>query len=147
IARYEDAAREFRAAYEITRQIELQYNVGRSLEAAGDLNGALQAYQLFMDAGAPGLDQEMLRTRMDNLRARLESQGGASTDAAQNQGAQPESTQPSEATASEQATPVVRFETRRSMLATVGPIAAMAVGLGLGGVAVWQALAANSDIG
>jgi tetratricopeptide (TPR) repeat protein len=114
ISRYEDAAREFQAAYDITHQNELLFNIGRALEAAGNVQGALDAYQRFLDAGAPGFDRDTLRARMETLRQRLP--------------------QPP------------RRTYHHSTLNTAGPFVLLGGGVVLGGLALWQGLAANDHV-
>lgn len=48
---YADAARDFRAAYEIEAHAELLYALGQSLRLAGDCAGAIDAYQDFLVTG------------------------------------------------------------------------------------------------
>ena len=82
VARYDDAVREFQRAFEISHQTELLFNIARALEAAGDVRGALDAYQRFDQAGAPGFDRDVLHQRMDNLRARIPNASPAPTGGA-----------------------------------------------------------------
>lgn len=71
VSRYEDAAREFQQAYEISHQGELLFNMARAQEAAGNIPAALETYQRYDDAGSPGFSRDVLHTRMDTLRQRL----------------------------------------------------------------------------
>lgn len=159
VSRYEDAAREFQRAYEISRQPELLFNIGRALEAAGNIQGALDAYQRFDEAGAPGFDREVLRARMENLRTRLSttpttppptppesSQTTPSTptpESSQNAApAPPPSHAPSPpssmaTTVSPPAQPHrTRVEYRHSTLNAIGPFATMGLGVATGVVGI-----------
>lgn len=70
LGRYDDAAREFRTAYELSRSPELLFNLARALENAGRDREALDAYGRFEAAGSPGIDPATLRARVEALRAR-----------------------------------------------------------------------------
>ncbi|MDO9021591.1 MAG: hypothetical protein Q8S73_23770 [Deltaproteobacteria bacterium] len=71
LRRYADAAREFQAAYELSRRPELLFNLARALENAQRDREALDAYERFAASGAPGIDPVDLRARVEALRARL----------------------------------------------------------------------------
>jgi hypothetical protein len=71
LGRFADAAREFRAAYELSRRAELLFNLARALEDSDQDREALDAYERFEAAGAPGIDRATLHARIDPLRARL----------------------------------------------------------------------------
>jgi hypothetical protein len=141
---YEDAAREFRSAYEITRQPELLFDIARSLESADDPRGALQAYQEFLAAGAPGIDREILVTRIENLRARVEAHAEPVQPASVSPSSETDST--SSPTSAETERVTVQYETRRGVIATVGPFVTWGAGLAVGGIAIWQAIQASNDI-
>jgi tetratricopeptide (TPR) repeat protein len=71
-ARYEEAAREFDAAYRLKALPELQYNLAQCYERMGKPDDAAQAYQKYLD-GKPGSpDRDVVLKRMENLRARKE---------------------------------------------------------------------------
>lgn len=71
LGRFADAAREFRSAYELSRRAELLFNLARALEDSDQDREALDAYERFEAAGAPGIDRPTLHARIDPLRARL----------------------------------------------------------------------------
>ena len=69
--RYVEAAHEFEAAYALSRQAALLFNLGRAWEDAGETSQALDAYARFEAAGAPGYDLAQLRERIARLRGQL----------------------------------------------------------------------------
>lgn len=71
LRRFGDAAREFQAAWELTQRPQLLFNLAHALEDAGRDREALDAYQRFESAGAPGVDRASLRARIEALSARL----------------------------------------------------------------------------
>lgn len=77
--RYAEAAAAFREAHAITHQPELLFNLGMSLERAGELGAALEAFNLFASAGAPGYDRAQLDMRREALRARIAAEAARST--------------------------------------------------------------------
>jgi hypothetical protein len=176
VSRYEDAAREFQLAYEITHQAELLFNIGRALEAAGNIQGALDAYQRYDDAGAPGFDRDVLHERMENLRARMTAsaasgtgtsgtsgtgteQGASGTGAAGAAGATgagvgagagaagSATTGAAASGAAGTSAPRVRVVYRQSGINTVGPFVTMGVGVGLGAASLVFGLLAANGVG
>ncbi len=73
LRRFAEAAREFQQAYAITQQSELLFNIGRAEEEAGELQAALEQYQRYDEAGAPGIGRDVLHQRMETLRVRIAS--------------------------------------------------------------------------
>lgn len=69
--RFVEAAHEFEAAYTLSQQAELLFNLGRAWEDAGEISAALDAYLRFEAAGAPGYDLTQLRSRIGRLRGTL----------------------------------------------------------------------------
>lgn len=67
--RYVEAAHEFEAAYALSPEPELLFNLGRAWEGAGDAARAAEAYARFEAVGAPGADRVELRARIARLRA------------------------------------------------------------------------------
>jgi tetratricopeptide (TPR) repeat protein len=71
---FEEAAMLLRRAYELHPDPTLVYNLGRSLEAMGDLDGAIEAYERYLreapdaeDRGEVGAQLATLRDRRDRL--------------------------------------------------------------------------------
>ena len=71
LRRYNDAAREFQAAYDLSRRPELLFNLGRALESGGRDREALDAYERFAAVGSPGIDPATLRDRIAALHVRV----------------------------------------------------------------------------
>ena len=71
LGRFGDAAREFQAAYDLSRRPELLFNLARALEAGGRDREAIDAYERFDTAGSPGVERATLHARIEALRARL----------------------------------------------------------------------------
>jgi hypothetical protein len=143
LGRYADAAREFEHAFETSHQNELLYNVAWSYELGGELQNALQWYQRFEQAGAPGFGLEPLHQRMANLRNRMPSSepSASPSTAPQEASPPPVATVPVRAAQTRQP----RYVYRQSMLNTVGPFVAIAVGAVFGGLAVWQGVSSAGD--
>ncbi len=71
IGRYVEAAREFRAAYDLSHRAEVLFNLARALEDGGQDADALDASERFEAAGAPGVEPTTIRTRIAVVRARV----------------------------------------------------------------------------
>jgi len=71
--RFVEAAHEFEAAYALSQQAELLFNLGRAWEDAGETARALDAFVRFEAAGAPRYDLAQLRARIARLRGQLEA--------------------------------------------------------------------------
>ncbi len=65
---YADAARDFRAAYEIEAHAELLYALGQSLRLAGDCAGAIDAYQDFLITGPDDTQASAAREKIEVCR-------------------------------------------------------------------------------
>jgi tetratricopeptide (TPR) repeat protein len=69
-ARYEDAAREMEAAYQLKPLPDLQYNLAQCYERLGRYNDAATAYETYLKANAAAPDRKLVETRIGNLRDR-----------------------------------------------------------------------------
>lgn len=67
--RFVEAAREFQATYDITRDPVLLFNVGESRERAGDAAGALKSYQAYLAAQPAATDRAEVEKRVARLKA------------------------------------------------------------------------------
>lgn len=142
--RYAEAAVAFREAHALSHQPELLFNLGLSLERAGELGAALEAFNLFATAGAPGYAMTQLDARRAALRARIAAEAARpATD--------PQPTPTPTATVAEPQQTLItqRIEVRyeRSTFQTAGPwvllgagaavtLAGLLIGLGANQVAV-----------
>ncbi len=81
LRRFAEAAREFQAAWELTRRPELLFNLAHALEDAGRDREALDAYERFDASGASGVDRQSLLAHMASLRTRLARSATATTTA------------------------------------------------------------------
>lgn len=79
LRRFAEAAREFQAAWELTRRPEVLFNLGHALEDAGRDREALDAYERFDASGASGVDRQSLLAHMASLRTRLARTATATT--------------------------------------------------------------------
>lgn len=69
-ARYEDAAREMEAAYQLKPLPDLQYNLAQCYERLGRYNDAASAYELYLKGNPAAQDRRLVETRIGNLRER-----------------------------------------------------------------------------
>src|SRR6476469_10600043 len=69
-ARYEDAAREMEAAYQLKPLPDLQYNLAQCYERLGRYTDAATAYETYLKANAGAPDRKLVETRIANLRER-----------------------------------------------------------------------------
>jgi len=69
-ARYEDAAREMEAAYQLKPLPDLQYNLAQCYERLGRYTDAATAYETYLKANAGASDRKLVETRISNLRER-----------------------------------------------------------------------------
>ena len=69
-ARYDEAAREFDAAYRLKSLPELQYNLAQCYERMGKPDEAAQAYQKYLDGKPGSADRDVVLKRIENLKAR-----------------------------------------------------------------------------
>ncbi|MBL8602178.1 MAG: hypothetical protein JNK72_09645 [Myxococcales bacterium] len=72
--RFAEAAAEFLLAYNASQRVELLFNLGRAYEDAAMYTEALDAYERFDRAGAPGVERAQLQGRISIVRARLAAQ-------------------------------------------------------------------------
>jgi tetratricopeptide (TPR) repeat protein len=80
--RFDESAILIRRAYEIEPHPILLYNIARALESAGDLQGALEAYQQFLvDAPADAEQRPRVARRVEVLRIELDRSGTTSEPA------------------------------------------------------------------
>ena len=139
VSRYEDAAREFQHAYDISHQPELLFNIGRAWESAGNIQASLDAYQRFDEAGSPGFDREILHARMETLRGRLPPPGQANASSSTNATVTPTNgtTTAAPAANATPSAPAARHTHtvhERSTLMSIGPIALLGLGVVVGGI-------------
>ena len=69
-ARYEDAAREMEAAYQLKPLPDLQYNLAQCYERLGRYADAATAYERYLKGNPAASDQKLVQTRIVNLRER-----------------------------------------------------------------------------
>ena len=69
-ARYEDAAREMEAAYQLKPLPDLQYNLAQCYERLGRYTDAAKAYQTYLHDNPAASDRKLVETRIGNLRQR-----------------------------------------------------------------------------
>ena len=69
-ARYEDAAREMEAAYQLKPLPDLQYNLAQCYERLGRYPDAATAYETYLRANPGAPDRKLVETRIANLRER-----------------------------------------------------------------------------
>jgi tetratricopeptide (TPR) repeat protein len=69
-ARYEDAAREMEAAYQLKPLPDLQYNLAQCYERLGRYTDAATAYATYLKANPAATDRKLVETRIANLRER-----------------------------------------------------------------------------
>jgi tetratricopeptide (TPR) repeat protein len=72
-ARYEDAAREMEAAYQIKPLPDLQYNLAQCYERLGRYEDAARAYETYLRQSSAALDRKLVETRIQNLRERTKA--------------------------------------------------------------------------
>ena len=69
---YQEAAAMLREAHALVAEPVLLYNLGRALEGAGDLAGAVAAYSEFLSADPSARDRPSLEQKIARLRERIE---------------------------------------------------------------------------
>lgn len=72
-ARYEDAAREMEAAYQLKPLPDLQYNLAQCYERLGRYNDAAAAYEKYLAGNPAASDRALVLTRIGNLRDRAKA--------------------------------------------------------------------------
>jgi tetratricopeptide (TPR) repeat protein len=73
-ARYDDAAREMNAAYELKPLPDLQYNLAQCYERMGRYDDAAKAYESYLAGKPEAPDKRQVMQRIDNLRERAKAQ-------------------------------------------------------------------------
>ena len=76
-ARYEEAAREMNAAYQLKPLADLQYNLAQCYERLNRLDDAVAAYQKYVDGKVDANDRAQVEERIVNLRERIKSGAAA----------------------------------------------------------------------
>ena len=69
--RHREAAELLRVAYALHPEPIISYNLGRTLEALGDLPGAVGAYERYLATAGPVPDRAAVGARLEALRGRL----------------------------------------------------------------------------
>jgi tetratricopeptide (TPR) repeat protein len=69
-ARYEDAAHEMEAAYQLKPLPDLQYNLAQCYERLGRYDDAAVAYETYLKDNTAATDRKLVETRIANLRER-----------------------------------------------------------------------------
>jgi tetratricopeptide (TPR) repeat protein len=70
---YEEAQREFQAAYDLSHRAELLYNLYLTTERLGDIDTAITHLERYLREGSPDAERRaQLGPRLENLRARRE---------------------------------------------------------------------------
>lgn len=77
-ARYEDAAREMEAAYQLKPLPDLQYNLAQCYERLGRYSDAAAAYEKYLAANPAANDRALVQTRIRNLRDRAAAMAAGS---------------------------------------------------------------------
>lgn len=80
--RYDDAAHEMRAAYELKPLPDLQYNLAQCYERLDKLTEAAQAYEIYLSGKPDAPDRNMVQKRIANLRERAKAQAAGQKVAA-----------------------------------------------------------------
>ena len=146
--RFAEAAVEFERVYEFSAQSEILYNIARAHEGARNYRRSVESYERVLTAAPEGIDLALIRQDIERLRllitqptvAPTVNSGCADISIGNTsvivQGNPPASPPP----------PLLQLRTRRvferSALHEVGPWLVLTVGAGVGGVALWQGLAA-----
>ena len=75
---FREAARLIEEAYELAPDPVLLFNLGRALESAGDLDGAIEAYARYLDEAPSAEDRGAIEVRLRTLRNQRDrlAQGG-----------------------------------------------------------------------
>lgn len=78
---YEEAQREFEAAYELSQRPALLYNLYLVAERLGDLDTAIAHLERYLTEGEPGDERAQLEPRLQNMRARRDRERSGSPEA------------------------------------------------------------------
>ena len=73
-AKYEDAAREMNAAYQLKPLPDLQYNLAQCYERLNRLDDAVKAYETYLSGQPNTPDKKRIELRVENLRERAKAQ-------------------------------------------------------------------------
>jgi tetratricopeptide (TPR) repeat protein len=73
-AKYDDAAREMSAAYQLKPLPDLQYNLAQCYERLGKLDDAVKAYETYLAGQPTSPDKKRIELRIENLRERAKAQ-------------------------------------------------------------------------
>jgi tetratricopeptide (TPR) repeat protein len=73
-AKYEDAAREMSAAYDLKPLPDLQYNLAQCYERLNRLDDAVKSYELYLSSRPDSPDKKQIEIRVVNLRERAKAQ-------------------------------------------------------------------------
>jgi tetratricopeptide (TPR) repeat protein len=71
--RFSEAAELLREAYEIEPEPVLLYNLARALEGMGDLHGAVEAYEGYLEGEPEANDRGAIEARLETLRRQIEA--------------------------------------------------------------------------
>jgi tetratricopeptide (TPR) repeat protein len=71
--RFTEAAELLREAYEIEPEPVLLYNLARALEGLGDLDGAVEAYEGYLEGEPEANDRGAIEARLETLRRQIEA--------------------------------------------------------------------------
>jgi tetratricopeptide (TPR) repeat protein len=72
-ARYEDAAHEMEAAYQLKPLPDLQYNLAQCYERLARYDDAAKAYETYLSQSPGAPDRKLVETRIENLRERAKA--------------------------------------------------------------------------
>jgi tetratricopeptide (TPR) repeat protein len=72
--RFDDAIREYRAAYQLARLPDLLYNIGQVQRLKGDRVAAVRSYERYLEAAPDGRGAGRARAFLEDLRRELEQQ-------------------------------------------------------------------------
>jgi tetratricopeptide (TPR) repeat protein len=72
--RYEDAAREMNAAYDLRPLPDLQYNLAQCYERLNRLEDAAKSYETYLNSKPDAPDRKNVQARIDNLRERAKAE-------------------------------------------------------------------------
>lgn len=78
---FAEAVAMLRRAYELHPDVTLLFNLGRALEGMGDLDGAIDAYQRYLDEAGDVEDRGAIERRLETLRAQRAQLAGERADA------------------------------------------------------------------
>jgi len=98
ISRYKDALEEFQKAYSLQPRPALLFNIARCHEVLGELEPAIQSYQLYLEKKPDAPDRDVVEARIKNIQERIEESRKAETPSPAPQSApapaEPQATKP-----------------------------------------------------